>query len=96
MRRYILIIVTLLTLVGCIKPSDGDDAFRYSLVVDGRIEQGRNAVVMLSQSLPYDSSYDEDFYRKMAVWGAKVTVISGDKRDVLTSRRGWRYVDYRK
>ena len=87
MRRYLLIIVALLAFVGCIKQSDGDDAFRYSLVVDGRIEQGRSAVVMLSQSLPYGSSYDEDTYRKMAIWGAKVTVISGDKSEVLTSRR---------
>lgn len=87
MRRYAIFVISLLALVGCIKQSEGDDAFRYSLVVDGRIEQGRNAVVMLSQTLPYSNHYDEDTYRKMAVWGAKVTIFCGDESDVLTSRR---------
>lgn len=86
MRRYTLIIVGLLLLVGCIKEQTQDDSFRHRLVVDGRIEQGRGAVVMLSQSMPYESSYDKDTYRKMAIWAAKVTIVHGDKREVLTSR----------
>ena len=72
--------------MGCIREQEVDDSFRYSLVVDGRIEQGRSAIVMLSQSIPYESTYDEDTYRKMAIWGAKVTLIQGDNREVLTSR----------
>ena len=91
MRRYALLIISLLALVGCIKEQPLDDSFRYRLVVDGRIEQGRSAVVMLSQSMPYESSYDKDTYRKMAIWGAKVTIIHGDKREVLTSRSNTDY-----
>ena len=86
MRRFALYIVSLFALMGCIREQEIDDSFRYSLVVDGRIEQGRSAVVMLSQSIPYESSYDKDTYRKMAIWGAKVTIIHGDEREVLTSR----------
>ena len=91
MRRYALLIISLLALVGCIKEQSLDDSFRYRLVVDGRIEQGRGAVVMLSQSMPYMSSYDEDTYRKLAIWGAKVTIIHGEERSVLTSRRDSHY-----
>ena len=91
MRRYALLIISLLALVGCIKEQPLDDSFRYRLVVDGRIEQGRQAVVMLSQSMPYESSYDKDTYRKMAIWGATVTIIHGDQRSVLTGRRDSHY-----
>ena len=91
MRRYELLFIALLMFAGCIKPQEQDDSFRYRLVVDGRIEQGRGAVVMLSQSMPYMSSYDEDTYRKLAIWGAKVTIVNGDRREVLTSRRDSHY-----
>lgn len=86
MRRYALLIVSLFALMGCIREQEVDDSFRYRLVVDGRIEQGRSAIVMLSQSIPYESTYDENTYRKMAIWGAKVSIIQGDEREVLTSR----------
>lgn len=86
MRRYALIIISLLIFAGCIKESNHDDSFSYRIVVDGRIEQGRQAVVMLSQSMPYESSYDKDTFRKMSIWGATVTIIHGDEREVLTGR----------
>ena len=86
MKRFALYIISLFALMGCIREQEVDDSFRYNLVVDGRIEQGRSAIVMLSQSIPYESTYDEDTYRKMAIWGAKVTLIQGDNREVLTSR----------
>lgn len=91
MKRYALLLIALLALTGCIKPQEQDDSFRYRLVVDGRIEQGRGAVVMLSQSIPYDSYYSEDRYRNMAIWGAKVTIVHGDRREVLTCRRDSHY-----
>lgn len=86
MKRYALLLIALLTFAGCIKPQEQDDSFRYRLVVDGRIDQDRSAVVMLSQSIPYADYYSEETYRKMAVWGAKVTIIHGDRREVLTGR----------
>lgn len=91
MRRYALLFIALLMFAGCIKPQEQDDSFRYRLVVDGRIEQGHSAVVMLSQSIPYNDSYSENVYRKMAIWGAKVTIVNGDRREVLTSRRDSHY-----
>ena len=91
MRRFTLIIISLICLVGCIREQEIDDSFRYRLVVDGRIEQGRNAIIMLSQSMPYMSSYDKDTFRKLAIWSAKVTIFHGDKHEVLTGRSDSHY-----
>lgn len=86
MKHLIPIILSLFALMGCIREQEQDNSFSHRLVVDGRIEQGRGAVVMLSQSMPFNSSYDEDTYRKLAIWAAKVTIIHGNEREVLTSR----------
>ena len=86
MKRFAIATLLTLLLSGCIKATNSDDAFRYSLVMDGRIEQERGAVVMLSQSMPYREVYDEDTFRDVVIKWAKVTLIHGDEEEVLTGR----------
>lgn len=87
MRRFAIATILILLLSGCIKATNSDDAFRYSLVMDGRIEQGRGAVVMLSQSMPYREVYDEDTFRDVVIKWAKVTLIHKGEEEVLVGRR---------
>ena len=54
--------------------------------MDGRIEQGRGAVVMLSQSMPYREVYDEDTFRDVVIKWAKVTLIHNGEEEVLVGR----------
>lgn len=55
--------------------------------MDGRIEQGRGATVMLSQSMPYREEYDEEAFREVVIKWAKVTIIHNDREEVLVGRR---------
>ena len=91
MRHCALLIASLFALMGCIKEPDMNDSFRHRLVVEGRIEQGRRAVVMLSQNLPYSDSYDKDTYRKMTVWATGVRLIHGEESEELTYRKNSDY-----
>ena len=87
MRRFAIATLLTLLLSGCIKATNSDDAFHYSLVMDGRIEQGRGAVVMLSQSMPYREVYDEDTFRDVVIRWAKVTLIHNGEEEVLVGRK---------
>jgi hypothetical protein len=87
MRRFAIATTLILLLSGCIKAVDSEDKFRYNLVVDGRIEQGRGATIMLSQSMPYREAYDEEPFREVVLKWAKVTIIHKDREAVLVGRR---------
>lgn len=87
MRRFAIATTLILLLSGCIKAVDSEDKFRYNLVVDGRVEQGRGATVMLSQSMPYREEYDEEAFREVVIKWAKVTIIHNDREEVLVGRR---------
>lgn len=87
MRRFAIATTLILLLSGCIKAVDSEDKFRYNLVVDGRIEQGRGATVMLSQSMPYREEYDDEAFREVIIKWAKVTIIHNDREEVLVGRR---------
>ena len=87
MRRFAIATILILLLSGCIKAVDSEDKFRYNLVVDGRIEQGRGATVMLSQSMPYREEYDEEAFREVVIKWAKVTIIHNNREEVLVGRR---------
>lgn len=91
MRRFAIATLLTLLLSGCIKATNSDDAFRYSLVMDGRIEQGRGAMVMLSQSMPYREVYDEDTFRDVVIKWAKVTLIHNGEEEVLVGRKNEDY-----
>jgi hypothetical protein len=86
MKRVISLYIFVALLCGCMKESHFDDGFHQRLVVEGRIEQGREAVVMLSLTTPYADNYDEDTFRDMIIRWAKVTVICDEHSEVLTGR----------
>lgn len=86
MKRVISLYIFVALLCGCMKESHLDDGFHQRLVVEGRIEQGREAVVMLSLTTPYADNYDEDTFRDMIIRWAKVTVICDEHSEVLTGR----------
>jgi hypothetical protein len=54
------------------------------LVVEGWIENGKGAEVILSRSAPYFSAIDSNSILDYAVTHAKVTLTSGDQHEILT------------
>lgn len=91
MKRFVIAALLALLHIGCIKMDGSEDYFRHSLVMDGRIEQGEGAVVMLSQSMPYLEEYDKETFRKVVIKWAKVTVIHDGEEEVLVGRKNEDY-----
>ena len=87
MKRFTIAILFALLLSGCIKGVNPNEEFHHRLIMNGRIEQGGSAVVMLSQSMPYKEKYSEEEFRDMVINWAKVTIIHGDKEEVLIGRK---------
>lgn len=87
MREYIFAILVLFTLGGCIKEQPSTKHYEQRMVVDGRIENGRAAVVTLSLNLGYKDEYDSEDFKNMVVRWAKVTVVDDEgNKEVLTGR----------
>lgn len=95
MRSRLIITVIyciVLTLSGCTnEESESIDLYKQRLVVDGRIENGRNAVVMLTINHPYDTTVNTEQLQDMVVRWAKVTVSNSHQSEVLTGRYDERY-----
>lgn len=85
MRRLLFMAITLLA-TACLKAPLDDTDYRERLVVEGRIEEGRGAVVSLSLNGDYGGIYNGDQLRAMVVRWAKVTVISEGDSVVLSGR----------
>ena len=73
-------------LCGCMDEPSEVMHFEQRLVVEGRIEQGRGAVVMLSVNTPYGGSYDSETLKDMVVRWGKVTIFCEGDSEVLTGR----------
>lgn len=73
-------------LCGCMDEPSEVMHFEQRLVVEGRIEQGRGAVVMLSVNSPYGGSYDSETLKDMVVRWGKVTIFCEGDSEVLTGR----------
>ena len=88
MRGYALhIVISLLLLTGCIKPQPQDNSFHQQLTVEGRIEQGSEAIVMLSTNTQYSDEYDNDTFKDMVVrWGKVTLILESGEEEVLTGR----------
>src|SRR5512139_2057454 len=72
-------------LSGCEKDLELDLPVTPSkLVVEGWIENGRIAEILLSHSAPYFSSIDSNTLPSMAESHAKVTLRSGNEMEILT------------
>ncbi|MBO7199279.1 MAG: DUF4249 family protein [Alistipes sp.] len=91
MKRYIFILLSVLSLVGCIKDPEYDGGFRQRMVVDGRIEAGHCAIVMLSITTQYQGEYDKSDFADLIVRWAKVTVECDGVKEVLVGRPNSNY-----
>ncbi len=80
------ILSTLFILCGCTIESEPEAQYKQRLVVDGRIENGRSAIVMLSLSHPYQEEIDTSTLQDMIVRWAKVTVSDSQRSEILTGR----------
>ena len=91
MKRFAIASIVILLLTGCIREVASNDQFQYRLVMDGRIEQDKCAVIMLSQNIPYRETYDEDTIREMVLNWATVSIIHNGEEEYLTGSRNKDY-----
>jgi hypothetical protein len=63
--------------------SDPDD----KIVIDGWIENGQYAKVLLTSNTPYFSSLDSSSIRNLVLTRAKVSLSDGDRSEILILRR---------
>lgn len=86
--RNILLIIIFLTFTFCNKLpefdiQDPDDM----IVIDGWIENGQYAKVLLTSNAPYFSSLDSASLRELVLTRASVTLSDGERSEYLTLRR---------
>lgn len=85
MRKMILILTVLVLSTSCVDPDDGPIGAK--IVVEGWIEDGGFPVVILTQSIPVTSSYqDVDSLGAYLIRWAKVTVSDGTDSVILTGK----------
>ena len=75
--RLSLVLIVFSLLFGCLKEESYVPAYQQKLIVDGRIELGRHAIVSLSLNEKYDGGIDSLELSDMIVRWAKVTVSNG-------------------
>lgn len=61
------------------------------IVIDGWIEKGQYAKVLLTRNSPYFSSIDSSSMRSLVLTRAKVTVSDGEKSEILILRKNENY-----
>ena len=87
MRKYIIAILIAVAISGCIKEQDVADNYKQRLVVEGRIENGRAAVVVLSLNIGIQDEYSNENLSDMIVRWAKVTIVDDEgNEEILTGR----------
>ena len=84
--RLSLVLIVFSLLFGCLKEESYVPAYQQKLIVDGRIELGRHAIVSLSLNEKYDGGIDSLELSDMIVRWAKVTVSNGVESEILTGR----------
>ena len=87
MREYIIAILITVVFSGCIKEQDVADNYKQRLVVEGRIENGKAAIVALSLNIGNQNEYSSESLSDMIVRWAKVTVVDDEgNEEILTGR----------
>jgi hypothetical protein len=87
---FILLLLAIIT--GCEKQLDLQlPSGEQKIVVEGWIENDKNAEVILSLSAPYFSSIDSSNLLDYAVTHAKVTLTAGDQTEILTLKPNQAY-----
>jgi hypothetical protein len=85
------VFVILSVLPGC---EDGDDQSLDpddKIVIDGWIENGQFAKVLLTRNSPYFSSIDSSSIRSLVLTRAKVTLTDGERSEILIMRKNESY-----
>lgn len=81
----LFLIITNLMLIGCSKELDMDiPEPEPKLVIEGWIEQGKPARVLVTQSVPFFSDLDSASLMEIPVTRAKVTLIGATGYEILT------------
>lgn len=93
MKKYLsYIIVFNLLLISCEPKFDfGNIDFSPQLIVEGWIENGGVANVILTQSLPLDGDFENIAVNDIPIRWAKVTVSDGVETEILTGRMDYDY-----
>ncbi len=71
-------------LPSCVEPDLELENYESKIVIDGWIEQGKFAQVLLTLSAPYFSEIDSISLRDYALTRAKVSLSDGERSEVLT------------
>lgn len=83
MKRFLLLLFPLLS--GCLGEVSTDTEYHRQLVVEGRIEADGPAEVMLTENLPFQSTFTEQTLEDAVIRFAKVTVTADDgQSEILT------------
>ena len=93
MKRSVILLFTLLG--SCLGKVSTDTEYHRQLVVEGRIEAGGPAEVMLSENLPFLDVITEQTLEAAVVRYAKVTVTSDDGQSEILTGTYTLTVDYR-
>lgn len=92
MTRVALALLIWIGFLGCTPEPELDFIdYQPKLVIDGSIEQGDFARVLLTQSMSYFDQLDSAKVRRLVVTTAKVTVSTEGMSEVLTLKRDERF-----
>lgn len=96
MKKRIIHIVLIFTVAWAIQSCNDDLLLDISepddlIVVDGWIENGKQAKVFLTTNSPYFTSIDSASIRDLVLSRAKVTISDGERSEVLILRSDYNY-----
>lgn len=92
MKVFRSLVITAIVLSGCTRQLDIDiPQPASSIVVEGWIEQGKPARVILTQSVPFFSDLDSLSLMEIPITHAKVTLITDTEHEVLTLKPNTSY-----
>ncbi len=86
MKKLSVILSLPMLLFSCLKTEEQSTAFHKHLVVEGRIEKGRGAEVMLTLSKGFSESFTEEELQDIVVRWAKVSISDSENTEILTGR----------
>lgn len=86
MKKITFILYCLPLLCSCLAPERQEAVYRKHMVVEGRIEEGRGAEVMLTLNKGFSESFTQEELQDIVVRWAKVTVSDSARSEVLTGR----------
>lgn len=84
MNKFSIFILLILLFTSCVKSDFEFDNYQSEIVIDGWIEQGRYAQVLLTLSVPYFSDIDSVSLRNYGLTKAKVTLSTDSISEILT------------